>query len=226
MRGPRCLAHGIRLFVFLLLLLTTTTSLSAAAPTLTISNDAVRAQGITAGGQAVCWSVAQKGRGVDFTILRQVRSATDDDRDGIVTFDRGLATPFHSIFVIADVASGEVAIATPSGFEQKLELPTAVLKPGNSGNGLADLSLRSESIDVLLVRARAGAWRGFASEGTKRDKDGERNGRVALGIEQFAAVGGKAAAPQAFIPGDVLVLIEPRTMRFATVTVTQGAGVR
>ena len=223
MRGPRCLAHGSCLSVLLSLL---SVPLFAAAPTITISDDAVRAQGITAGGQAVCWSVAQKGRGVDFTILREVRSVTDDDRDGIVTFDRGLATAFHSIFVIADVASGEVAIATPSGFEQKLELPTAVLKPGNSGNGLADLSLRSESIDVLLVRAKTGAWRGFASEGTKRDKDGERNGRIALGIEQFAAVGRNAAAPQAFIPGDVLVLIEPRTMRFASITVTPGAGVR
>lgn len=217
MRGPRSLAHGICLLVVSLFFFPSPAV--AAPPTITISEDAVRVAGVTAGGQAVVWSVAHEGRGYDYEVLRQVRSATDDDRDGVVTFDRGLARSFHSIFVVADVASGEVSIATPSGFQQKLELEETPIKPGK-------LALRTEDVDVLLVR-RNGAWRGFAAEGTARDHDGARDGIVSIALAQFEPVGKNGGpAPQAFVPGDVLVLIEPLTMRFTKLTVTPGAGVR
>ena len=196
-----------------------------AAPNVTFERNAIRADGITPGAQAICFVVAQKGNNHDFTVIQREIAARDEDRNGVVTFALGDPVVFHSIAAVADLSTGEVSIATPSGLEQKLAADAGIVRPGGAGR-LSELSLRADAIEILVVRANAGAWRARAIEGGKRDKDGARNGVLAVGVEQLSPVGHSAAAPAHFVPGDFIVLIEPRRMQFAIVRVAAGEGVR
>jgi hypothetical protein len=90
-----------------------------AQPALSVQNDRVIATGFTAGATIVFYSVALIGDG--YSTSTQSRSAriTDDDNDGSVTFNYAGRVPFRSVWIAANEANGDYAVASPQGYHHK-----------------------------------------------------------------------------------------------------------
>lgn len=186
-----------------------------AQPIVTIDGDTVAARGVTPGG-AVALAVAGHRHGgwlahsVHFQTV-----VTDDDADGAVTFTRKTGIPETSIAVVIDVATGALAAASPAGLPEPRprELPAAAKDVGPSG--LLQLAESAARLDVLLVTPAEGAWAGSIFDGDRLDADASADGAVTVAFASLAPLGATARDAAAARAGDVLVLVDPTTLRYA-----------
>lgn len=88
-----------------------------APPAITFQPRSITVDGITAKGQVIGFSVAREVADDDVaTVVRRTQVLTDDDGDGKVEWDLGRDVPLRSIWVAVDLATGQVAAATPDGY--------------------------------------------------------------------------------------------------------------
>jgi hypothetical protein len=181
---------------------------AAAPPEVRFAVSEVSVTGATPGGRVVVWWLAQGVSGYTRWQSRQGEVVVDADGDGAVTVAPPRGVPEQSLWVVVDLASGEVALASPlAGPLREVEPP-----PGVAGGlvGRGELEEERRRLEVLVVRPgvdeEAGAWSGGLDDGGPGDGDGTRDGRARArlaGLVPVAADG--AAAPSAFRAGDVVV---------------------
>jgi hypothetical protein len=185
--------------------------------TLRFSDNAVTAEGITPGGNAVVFatSVEKLQSQPDLYGPRHwTKLVSDDDRDGAVRIDVPAGATI-GIWAVVDICSGRYAVSPTPGYEpQRFEFPSdEVVKHDNAGQ-LRKLQWPVSEMDVLLVRPGDGAWELYASKDSGRDESRNTPGALRIDVGSMTAVGGDAAAPNRFRPGDVVVVFNSARMQY------------
>lgn len=199
-----------------LALLVLAPSAAAAPPEVSFEPEAVVARGITPRAQVVWFSVAREISRRSTNVVPRQEIATDEDGDGTVRLELGQAVPLRSIWFLADLATGETAVATPEGFPL-LELDL----PGNAiPAALNRLDLERRFAHLVLVRPGVGAWQLRVGDGGESDEDGDPDGTLRAALSSLAPVQeGGPPPPERFSPRDVLLVIDPERMESATVRI-------
>ncbi|MFL6194033.1 MAG: hypothetical protein ACJ75H_07670 [Thermoanaerobaculia bacterium] len=182
------------------------------APEITFQPRSVRVDGISPKGNVVWFSVGREVAEDDVaTIVRRSEVQPDEDGDGKVQLDLDHDVPLRSIWVAVDLASGEMAVATPEGYPLR--------RVSWRGRGLGRGNSRADRVeddrtyaDVLLVRPGQGAWRLTVGDGSDADDDGAPDGRLAAALDRMKPIAAAPAPPARFAARDVIVLIDPNRM--------------
>ncbi len=185
---------------------------AAAPPTISFEKDAVVASGVTPGGKVVWFSVAREIAEHTATIVPRQAIAEDEGRDGMVRLELDRDVPFQSIWVAVDLTTGAAAVAVPKDYPlRRFELPSGNLHRGDSeGDWIED---RRGYVALMLVRREKGAWWSLVGDGGSEDDDGLYDGRLSAPLSQLQKVeGGELEAPESFIDGDLVVVIDPNQM--------------
>lgn len=202
------MAH-FRLYVCSIALLLAATG--QAAPAIAVTPDGLSASGITAGGDAIWFGMTIDTYAMARRLERHAAVAKDTDRDGVVLYPIPEISRFTLMFVV-DAATGGHAVFRGQGVDAvELELR------GNTWRaGLQHFDVRADDVEILLVRPGEGAWTTSAMEGDEKDGDGRRDARFRLKIDAMTPLGGATGNPRGGVRrGDLLVLFDPHTFRFA-----------
>lgn len=193
--------------------------LSAAPPEISFEPEAVVARGITSKGRAAWFSVAREISRRSINVVPRHGITVDEDGDGAVRLELGQEVPLRSIWFAVDLATGEAAVAAPEGFP--------LLEMGLPGNAipaaLNRLELERRFACLVLVRPGVGAWQLRVGDGGESDEDGEPDGTLRAALSSLTAVEeGGPPPPERFSPRDVLLIIDPERLEFATVRIGGG----
>ena len=127
---------------------------AAPPPEISFEPEAVVAQGITAGGEAVWFSVAREVSRRSINVVPRHSVARDEDGDGAVRLELGQEVPLRSIWFAVDLTTGDAAMAVPEGFPLlEMDLPANAIPAA-----LDRLELQRRFAYLLLVRPGVGAW--------------------------------------------------------------------
>jgi hypothetical protein len=145
-------------------------------------------------------------------VARVEKMIVDDDGDGIVSFDYGRTVPPDSVWAVVDTTNGRRGTGTPKGPAAPLLLEK---EPVVINNGqLKQLALPAQGGHLVVVRPGQGVWGQVLVDGNKFDIDGRSDGHANADVSHSVpAAGSKAAAPERFEKGDVIILIEPFSMQ-------------
>lgn len=150
-------------------------------------------------------------------IVNRTEIVPDDDSDGIVRLDLE-ELPRIGLWAIVDLSTGASAIVPVPGFDPRpLDLGDLV-KHDNAGH-LRKVDWPSAELELLVVRPGSGAWRLDAAKYSQLDESRNPHVPMRVDIGTLTPVGHSPASPQAFKPGDVLVLIDASRMTHAMVEV-------
>lgn len=193
-------------------------SAEASAPpelAVTFEEAAVVAAGLTPGGDAVFWSVGREPLGAVQRVVRHHGLAVVDAL-GEARFEPDTsAVLLKSVWSVADLETGALAIAAPPGFVLR-EIPFpgngfAVGAPGRVNR----LRHPKSALDLLMIRPGVGAWRLRAHDTGAKDRDGEDDDRVMTDLddlEPFDPAGPEP--PERFARGDVVVVVDPHDLTY------------
>jgi len=194
----------------------------APALTMTVSASSVTISGATPHGKVVFFGVARFIDRTTVTVRRLDQTAVDDDGDGIVTFALGAPVPWKSIFAAVDFTSGRYVLGTPNAAMFPL-----ITLPLDASPFVADeqgvirhIVIHHRVCEMLYVRPGVGVWGEVLADGNKFDDDLVSNGQAAG--KAGAAIrleDDMPAAPDSFVAGDVVVLIERQRMQSWAATV-------
>ena len=190
---------------------------ASAPPELLISfaEAEVLAAELTPGGDAVFWSVGREPLGyVQRVVRHQGVEVVDALGEARFTPETG-AVLLKSVWAVAEVATGAVAIAAPPGFVLR-EIPFpgngfAVGAPGRVNR----LRHPKSSLDLLMIRPGVGAWRLRAQDTGLADHDGEDDDQVMTDLddlEPFDPAGPQP--PERYARDDVIVVIDPHDLTY------------
>jgi len=195
---------------------------ASAAPEIDLSFEdlAVVASDLTPGGDAVFFSVARIPRGYLNQVVR-FRSIELVDPFGEARFspetDDG-TVPLKSVWAVVDLASGAYGVGAPPRFKlREVAFPGRGFEVGAPGL-VNRLRHRFSFVDMLLVRPGVGAWWLRAHDVGPHDRDGADDDVSTTALEDMeplgSALGQAPPPPDRFGQDDVLVVIDPRTLRF------------
>lgn len=127
------------------------------------------------------------------------------DRDGVFRLTVPEPIPTTSVWLAADPTTGEYAITVPAGYKlKKRELPFAALKRRGNGSRARVESGAHEQV-LLLVRPGTGSWQG--------------TGGPSLELAALSPVDDSPPPPDDFAAGDLLVMVDPTSLRVQTLRV-------
>jgi hypothetical protein len=176
---------------------------------LDVAETAVRATGLTPGGESVVFAVGRLSMPYLTRVIHWQEAVVADD-EGALLFEVSDGVPAASVWVVAEPASGVVLLEIASeAVPPTAELPPGALRASPAG-GRNRLVQRFAGVRVLFVRPGVGAWAGFLADGGSEDADGETDGSVEIALERLEPVGSTTAtAPESVAVGDRLVVIDP-----------------
>jgi hypothetical protein len=209
-----------RISLFLLACVLVAASPAAASHVVTLEEGSLLVEGLTPDGRAVVFTLG-KPPGQLMPVTSRLDAMVRADAAGAATLELPAPIAARSVWVVVDVESGEVALASPEGFPlRQVEFP-------GRGVGLSRRFLLDERrfLDVLLVRpaaavpagqdvaAESGAWGRSFGDGGEGDGDGELDGKIEAVLERLRPIGDSATLPpDELTPGDVIVAVDPVTL--------------
>lgn len=182
---------------------------------------------VSPGADVYLLGCLQEGRDFYTTLLAVDLTASDDDRDGVVTFAYPKGVPLRSVWIGMDERSGDIGVGVPSGYTLRMtSIPPGAWKK-RKGSAIDAIAIEHKALEYLFVHPGQGVWRWGADQGSKRDEDGVDDNILTVSPGSMRpAKNGKSAtpspdAPQAFSAGEVVVAIDPFTLEVITSRVSQ-----
>lgn len=158
--------------------------------------------------QVVVFAIGIGSRGRAALLTREALEETSDGT-GVATFTPRRIPP-RSVWVAVDVTDGTFGIASPSG-----ELPALLPLAADAWQtGRATVDVTRRFLEVLLVRPGAGAWTLQVTDGGPKDDDARLDGTSRLRLDKMGTLVGDSAAPAVAVQDDVLVIVDPQTLRY------------
>ncbi len=118
--------------------------------------------------------------------------------------------PWRSLWIAFDLATGGYAIDQASIGVREVDFAERGQLSG------ARLEYRLGFVYAFLARAHAGAWRLRAGDGGPGDFDDAPDGKITLHPGRMNPLTG-SPSPGAFAADDLVVVIDPRRMKYAVV---------
>ncbi len=183
-------------------------------PKIVFEPRAIKIEDLQPGDKVVLFSVAREITDSVTRVVRRDELLTDDDADGAVVFDLERDVPTKSVWFAVNLTSGKLAVAAPEGtpFEEVALTPRAIRA------ALDGLDLDSVLLHMVLVRPGAGAWGMRVGDGGASDEDGEQDGTVRAALADLRSIADSPAAPTAFSPKDVLLIVDPERLKYVAVS--------
>ncbi len=204
---------------------------ASAAPVIAFEQAAVVVSGLAPGAEVAWLSLASEPRRYYVRDTRREGIERDDDGDGTVVIALDGEVPPRSVWGVVDLASGLFEWSAPVGFELQ-KLAAAGEGAGRDGLGrLNRLIARRVGIEALWARpgtgpgvpgAVRGAWALTVFDGSPGDRDGAPDGGVAAALDEARPFGESPPPPEQLLPGDVVLVIDPRTYQVFTVRLPGG----
>jgi hypothetical protein len=190
---------------------------------LAFSPQEVAVTGATPSG-AVAWLVVARVPELYVSAVVRREGTAVADAGGSVTLAPFSEVPLRSIWVVVDISSGAVGVATPPGFplrSQQLRLrPLASADPGRAGK----FSIPAHLAVVLVARPKVGAWLATLWDGLPGDEDGPGNGNLYQKASSLAAIDTSMPPLEFLLPDDVVVVVDPEEMAVAAGLVAGAKG--
>lgn len=141
----------------------------------------------------------------------QLRSA---DHRGIAIYQMsGEPVPLKSIWCAVNLETGEYVIDTPPDYPLVVEdFPPSALGYNPSSQKLEYIDLSGRRLEIMVIRPGKGAWRLGISDGDQSDLNGPNNRAVRTHVGSFNDEFGKGNSLTSLERGDVVVVVDPRTM--------------
>jgi hypothetical protein len=196
--------------------------LGLATPSPAVGNEMViafdgvelRAEEVTPGADVAWFSISRERSGERTRVVRRHGLERDGDGDGVISVILEDPAAPHSVWVVVDLGSGAWRVWQPVGFPiGELELPDDAL--AGSGEAPRALRLRHRAVDMVLFRPGGGAWWSAAGDGGGGDQDRSINGVIEMAFGQMVPLDGAPVAPGALAAGDLLLVIDPRSLATA-----------
>lgn len=149
--------------------------------------------------------------------VHRVSEVVQTTAEGTGRFEAPRAVPPASLWIVADVASGEHVVVSPGprpypqlgGAERRMTLQAA------------RLSLDARSLEMVVVRPGIGAWSLALWDGGLGDADGATDGRLDAVVADLVPLGSAPASPGELAPRDLLLGIDPARMEHFVLRVAQ-----
>jgi hypothetical protein len=190
--------------------------------------EAVEVSGLTPGGEVVWWTVAHEPQEYHRRVVRRGGIDQDADGDGRVVLPASGPVAIKSVWIAVDVGSGAYAVAAPEGFlPEALEFGPGEGLSGSASGQVDRLVAAREELVILTVRPGgegAGVWAQSVLDGGEGDGDQREDGALAAVLSEAVAVGEGPSAPEALLPGDVIAVIDPRSLEVFITRLTGGGG--
>jgi hypothetical protein len=188
-----------------------------AAPVITFDATGVTVTGITPHAQVAMFAVWVETPKWQTERGRAAELITDTAGDGTIRWTRHV--PAHSFWVAVDMSSGALAVAPAVNDTYRLTAFPADGFVRDASGHVTQLALRNGTLELLVVRPGEGAWWGSFHQGGSLDADGINDGQLSLDPRRLQGVPTVSAPAPLFQPGDVVVLVDPDTSEFYTLTV-------
>jgi hypothetical protein len=120
--------------------------------------------------------------------------------------------------VAVDLATGEWTASGSPGFGA-LHVPAEEFAKNDNAGQLKKLSANVPEMDVLVVRPGAGAWWIYTAKTSPIDESGRDERALRIDVSAMRPLSDTFPKLNSFHKGDILALIEPRSMRYAVVEV-------
>jgi hypothetical protein len=173
-------------------------------------------------GAAVAWISVSRGRDRGVSRLRSARGSAVANQLGVVTTSAD-AESGRAIWIAANVAAGDVTIATPAGYA-----PSAVPVRIDASAGATSVGVAAPVMKLLYVRPGEGAWTFSGKDGVPleggyalMDGDGTQNALITVPLEALVPLDGAPQPPSSVRAGDVICVIDSRWMKVGKVVVSQ-----
>ena len=190
----------------------------SAQPKIEFEKDAVVARGVTPGGSVVWFGVTRDRPGWTNRVVRRDALVTDSDGDGVVRLDLGVPVAPQSIWTAVDLPSGAVAVATPEGMPRReVALPVGAFR-GSARGVVETVEDARQFLEILVVRPGEGSWTLSVGDGGASDGDLQSDGRIQATLAAMRPAAATKTAPSQLLPGDVVVVVDPRLMEFYVTT--------
>ncbi len=224
LRGHRLRSANSPLFASLLLaagigsalLASAASAQTAPAPlSLGFEGQAATVSGATPGGEVIFWSVFRERLARVSSRVGKLADRTAADAAGAARFDLGRDVPALSVWAAVDLASGRLALASPSGFQWT---------PIDATRRRIDMVLGRLAVDrhalaILIVRPGSGSWQLDVFDGGPLDEDGAYDGSLRASLAAFLPDAKSGSAPPRFAKGDVIVAVDPDDLAAFAATV-------
>jgi hypothetical protein len=194
----------------------------AEAPVIALEEGAVAVSGVTASGRVAWMSIAFERVDLQAHLSRRDLVLDDEDGDGVVRVELEGGVPLSSLFAAVDMATGELAVATPEGSPfREVDFPGRGI-----GAELRTFEDRRRLLDLLLVRPGggedAGVWSLSLADGGPGDDDGRQDRSLRARTGDFRPVADSPPPPERLAPGDVLIGFDPETLELFSVRLPGG----
>ncbi|MGN6186869.1 MAG: hypothetical protein ACTHQM_24810 [Thermoanaerobaculia bacterium] len=178
--------------------------------------------GVSPGTDVYLFGGLQVGREFYTTLMAVDLIATDEDRDGVVTFAYTKGVPLRSVWVAVDQRNGDLGVGVPAGYTLRMRtIPPGAWKR-KSGTSIDALAIEHRALEYLLVHPGQGVWRWQADQGSKRDEDGLNDNVVTVSPASMRRADKKNDnASATFGSGYLMVAIDPFSLEVLTSRVPQ-----
>jgi hypothetical protein len=181
-----------------------------------LQKNQVTAAGLTPGADVLVFGYGAATTGYDRMFVEWHELVTDDDHDGAITFTSKRHIPWRSIWVVVDLRNAQFAVGAPDAYQ--IATPNHRRVFSHDAAGLLDQTTSMAPwLSAVYVHPGGGVWLLSATDGQPTDADGRRDGLTTVALPSFTALTPAADRPKEFVPGGVLILLDPFHMRLDAV---------
>lgn len=172
----------------------------------------ITAADLTPGTDALVYGYGASVAGYDRVFKEWHAIVSDDDHDGIIKYTLDQQLPWRSIWVVVDLRNAKFGVGSPAGYHVAVTTyPRTFTK---RASGLLDqVTSMAPWIHGVYVHPGGGAWLLSAYDGQAGDADSKRDGFTSIALPSFKPLSEAAERPKEFVPGGVLIIVDPLHMR-------------
>jgi hypothetical protein len=198
-------------------------SVDAPAPTaglrLFFSANSLTVSGITPSAKVAIISIAREPRKYYSETVRRIETLTDSDGDGSVVLQLPAGIAPRAIWEAVDLMTGSYVVEPSPGYDNPpIPLSAAAFKRSNAK--LTKFEVDLGEVEMVLVRPAGGLWLLTAWRNSTVDENRNTNLPMRLDVSRLRPTAKEGAAPpESFEPGDIVLVVNPRWMTWASVGV-------
>jgi hypothetical protein len=192
------------------------------AVTVQFSQSTLQISGVSRRGSVVINAALNESTGRMYGRLNELtKVVSDDDGDGVVTFDLGHPISPRSLWVIVDVTSGSYAVVAPPGSPVIVARHAPTLLQKTDVDAADQIAADHVAMSVLWVRPGPSGtvWRVRAADGGSSDEDHRNNGSAIASTVAFATVVGHDKPPKKLKKDDLILVLDPFEMTYSAAVV-------
>jgi hypothetical protein len=192
------------------LLILATAGPAAGEIALAFGETTIGVKGAQPGGEVLVYTLARIPED-GMTIVSDETYRLSADGDGQLTLDLEEEVPWRSLWIAFDLSTGAYAVDQASIGVREVDFEELGTRSG------ATLEYRLDLLYAFLARTHQGGYRLRAGDGGPSDFDDAHDGKISLHPGRMNALADSPAPPGALAAQDLVVIIDPRRMKYAVV---------